>query len=82
MCMCVCVCLCLCVFVHVQIGKRGSSFNAHTLQIIFAFWAAEELGLYGSKYFVSSLGTGGEPKKEDIALDLNFDMVVSPAGHL
>ena len=70
------------MFVHVQIGKIGSSFNAHTLQIIFAFWAAEELGLYGSKYFVSSLGTGEEPKREDIVLYLNFDMVVSPAGQL
>ena len=32
--------------------------------------------MYGSKHFVASLGKVGEPKKEDIALDLNFDMVV------
>jgi len=51
-------------------------------QIIFAFWGAEELGLFGSKHFVSSLGTEGEPKREDIVLDLNFDMVVSLAGQL
>lgn len=54
----------------------------YILQIIFAFWGAEELGLFGSKHFVSSLGTQGEPKREDIVLDLNFDMVVSLAAQL
>ena len=72
--------LCMCMFVHVHIVMNSSSFHARAPQIIFAFWGAEELGLYGSKHFVSSLGTGGEPKREDIALDLNFDMVVSLVG--
>jgi Zn-dependent M28 family amino/carboxypeptidase len=44
-------------------------------RVRFAFWGAEESGLIGSQYYVDSL-----TKKEiqDIAVNLNFDMVGSP----
>ena len=45
------------------------------LKIIFAFWGAEEIGLRGSQYFVNSLS---EEERDDIALNLNFDMIASP----
>jgi Zn-dependent M28 family amino/carboxypeptidase len=41
----------------------------------FAFWAAEEFGLYGSRAYVERLG---EDAAEEIAAVLNFDMVGSP----
>ncbi|MEU3170133.1 M20/M25/M40 family metallo-hydrolase [Streptosporangium sp. NPDC006930] len=41
----------------------------------FAFWGAEELGLLGSKYYVSAL-TPAERAK--VKLYLNFDMIASP----
>lgn len=44
-------------------------------QVRFAFWGAEESGLIGSTYYVNTL-----PDEEfnNIALNLNFDMVGSP----
>ena len=50
-------------------------------KVLFAFWGAEELGLFGSRHYVSQLGTGSNPQKSDIALNLNFDMVVSQCLH-
>ncbi|WP_448611611.1 M20/M25/M40 family metallo-hydrolase [Geodermatophilus sp. URMC 60] len=41
----------------------------------FAWWGAEELGLLGSKHYVSQLD---QAQREDLALYLNFDMVGSP----
>ncbi|RDI65089.1 M28 family metallopeptidase [Nocardia pseudobrasiliensis] len=41
----------------------------------FAWWGAEELGLLGSKYYVSNLSTANRNK---IGLYLNFDMIGSP----
>lgn len=44
-------------------------------KVRFAFWGAEEEGLFGSTFYVDSLG----PKAIDnIALNLNFDMLGSP----
>jgi Zn-dependent M28 family amino/carboxypeptidase len=43
--------------------------------IRFAFWAAEEFGLYGSRAYAESLGPDAA---EEIAAVLNFDMVGSP----
>ena len=45
------------------------------LKIVFAFWGAEEIGLRGSQYFVNNLS---EEERDDIALNLNFDMIASP----
>jgi Zn-dependent M28 family amino/carboxypeptidase len=44
-------------------------------QVRFAFWGAEESGLWGSQRYVESL-SGTQLKR--IALNLNFDMVGSP----
>ncbi|PUA79812.1 M28 family metallopeptidase [Nocardioides currus] len=41
----------------------------------FGFWGAEELGLLGSKHYVSTLSTA---EKDKIELYLNFDMIGSP----
>ena len=41
----------------------------------FAWWSAEEEGLIGSTYYVTHLS---EAEKEQILLNLNFDMVGSP----
>ncbi|XP_065909790.1 aminopeptidase-like [Dysidea avara] len=44
-------------------------------KVMFAFWGAEELGLLGSIYYVNNLS---DEEKENIALNLNFDMIASP----
>jgi len=44
-------------------------------QVVFAFWGAEEAGLFGSEHYVSQLSTSQIKK---IALNLNFDMLGSP----
>lgn len=43
--------------------------------IRFGFWGAEELGLLGSKHYMSTLPTA---EKDKIELYLNFDMIGSP----
>lgn len=44
-------------------------------RVRFAFWGAEELGLFGSKYYVARLD---ERQLGDLAVYLNFDMIASP----
>lgn len=44
-------------------------------KIRFAWWAAEEFGLLGSKNYVNNLSYEA---KQQIALNLNFDMLGSP----
>ncbi|MFI9721870.1 M28 family peptidase [Streptomyces sp. NPDC052396] len=44
-------------------------------RVRFAFWGAEEEGLYGSTYYVSQL-TAAE--RRQTALDLNFETIASP----
>jgi Zn-dependent M28 family amino/carboxypeptidase len=44
-------------------------------RVRFAFWGAEELGLFGSKYYVALLD---ERQLGDLAVYLNFDMIASP----
>jgi len=44
-------------------------------KVTFAFWGAEELGLLGSIYYVENLT---DDEKDNIALNLNFDMIASP----
>ena len=41
----------------------------------FAFWGAEELSLLGSEHYVANLS---EAEKDQILLNLNFDMIGSP----
>jgi len=68
----------------------GSSSNielARNLQIInkslvnavrFAWWGAEELGLLGSTYYVKNLQDTNVTMLNNIAMNLNFDMMASP----
>jgi Zn-dependent M28 family amino/carboxypeptidase len=44
-------------------------------QVRFAWWGAEEGGLFGSQYYVDQLS---KKAIKDIAVNLNFDMVGSP----
>ncbi|CAN5156623.1 hypothetical protein BH18ACT10_BH18ACT10_07140 [soil metagenome] len=44
-------------------------------KVRFAFWGAEESGLFGSDYYVSQLSTS---ERKNIAAYLNYDMVASP----
>ena len=44
-------------------------------KIRFAFWGAEELGLFGSEHYVEQLGPEGVA---DVYANLNFDMLGSP----
>ena len=52
----------------------GSTPDIHNA-VRFGFWGAEEIGLVGSKRYVSSLNL---EQLKDIALYLNFDMIGSP----
>lgn len=56
----------------IQLAKSGKK---PVNQVLFAFWGAEELGLLGSRHFVQRLTEDGTIS--DIALNLNFDMIVS-----
>lgn len=47
-------------------------------KVRFAWWAAEELGLKGSTYYVTDLATNNPQELKNIALDLNYDMLGSP----
>jgi Zn-dependent M28 family amino/carboxypeptidase len=44
-------------------------------EVRFAFWGAEESGLLGSEHYVGALT---KKQIQDIAVNLNFDMVASP----
>ena len=46
-------------------------------RVVFAFWGAEEDGLYGSQHYVDELGAAGKAR---IAANLNVDMLASPNG--
>lgn len=55
-----------------QIGRRQVLLRN---RVRFAFWAAEEQGLFGSTHYVKSLS---EADRAKILLNLNFDMLGSP----
>lgn len=65
------------VAANLQIAQNFAEFRSSDLrnQIRFAFWGAEELGLFGSEYYVGSLR---KKALDRIALNLNFDMLGSP----
>ncbi|RPK61883.1 Aminopeptidase S [Streptomyces sp. ADI96-02] len=46
-------------------------------KVRFAWWSAEENGLFGSKAYVAGLSASD---REQLALYLNFDMIASPKG--
>ena len=47
-------------------------------RVRFAFWGAEESGLLGSEHYVNDLVENDPDELDDIALNLNFDMLGSP----
>jgi len=59
----------------IQMYKLGVSNDLQN-QVRFAWFAAEEIGLVGSTYYVNSLNQTNDIK--NIALNLNLDMVGSP----
>src|SRR5918998_4593555 len=58
-----------------QISKLGLE---PTNRVRFAFWGAEEFGLLGSEYYVEDLVENDPEELDNIALNLNFDMLGSP----
>jgi Zn-dependent M28 family amino/carboxypeptidase len=56
-------------------GKGKKKQPAIKNQLQFAFWGAEESGLIGSDQYVAQLT---DEEREDIMLNLNFDMLASP----
>jgi Zn-dependent M28 family amino/carboxypeptidase len=59
-----------------EVAEELSELGIETRnRIRFAFWAAEESGLFGSQHYVDSLS---EAELDNIELNLNFDMVGSP----
>ena len=63
--------------IALQMKKLGIQPTNH---VRFAFWGAEESGppQWGSQHYVDQLGEPDQPRLEDIALYLNFDMIGSP----
>jgi Zn-dependent M28 family amino/carboxypeptidase len=59
--------------IALQMNERHIKPTNH---VRFAFWGAEESGLFGSQHYVDQLVATGH--KDDIALYLNFDMIGSP----
>ena len=58
------------------IAKQIRALNINLAnKLRFAFWGAEESGLLGSEYYVANLS---ETERENILLNLNFDMLGSP----
>merc|ERR1712137_874846 len=47
-------------------------------KVRFAWWAAEELGLKGSTYYVANLANTNSQQLKNIALNVNYDMLGSP----
>ena len=52
-----------------SVDRRGQN------RLRFAFWGAEEVGLLGSQHYVESLAA---EDRDDILMNLNFDMIASP----
>lgn len=59
-----------------EVAEQLSKYNIHTRnQLRFAWWGAEEFGLWGSTRYVESLS---EQQLSKVGMYLNFDMVGSP----
>ncbi len=58
-----------------ELGYLDGGDAALNNRVRFAWWGAEELGLLGAEYYVANLT---EADFENIAVNLNFDMVASP----
>ncbi len=60
-----------------EIARRLAAVGNPRLRVRFAFWAGEEIGLYGSQHYVQGLDDAG---RAAIKVYLNFDMLGSPNG--
>lgn len=60
-----------------EVARRLAEAGTPAVKVRFAFWAGEELGLYGSTNYVDGLSDG---ERGSIATYLNFDMLASPNG--
>ena len=59
-----------------EIALQLAKLNIHPVnKVRFAFWGAEEDGLIGSQFYVDDLS---KQDRNDLMLNLNFDMVGSP----
>jgi Zn-dependent M28 family amino/carboxypeptidase len=56
-------------------GRLAASGRPPAHRVRFAFWGAEELGLYGSRAYVASLSQAG---RAEIGAYVNLDMTGSP----
>ncbi|KAJ2892362.1 hypothetical protein GGI21_005630 [Coemansia aciculifera] len=70
---------------EIQLTLARIKYRPHN-RLVFAWWGAEEDGLLGSRHFARELAHGWQNRWtgpvgvrwQDIALDLNFDMLASP----
>jgi Zn-dependent M28 family amino/carboxypeptidase len=60
-----------------ELARRLADSGSPPVKVRFAFWAGEELGLYGSSHYIEGLSDGD---RDAIAVYLNFDMLASPNG--
>ncbi len=60
-----------------EIARRLAAAGTPRLRVRFAFWAGEEIGLYGSQHYISTLSAS---ERTAIGVYLNFDMLGSPNG--
>jgi Zn-dependent M28 family amino/carboxypeptidase len=60
-----------------EVARRMAALPMPRWKLRFAFWAGEELGLYGSSAYLRALSDGERSK---IAAYLNFDMLASMSG--
>lgn len=59
-------------YLFMNMSVRHTHMHIHS-QVLFAWWGAEELGLFGSTHFVMNLAA---EERNAIACNLNFDMIV------
>ncbi|TFK96443.1 hypothetical protein BDV98DRAFT_608279 [Pterulicium gracile] len=58
-----------------ELLKQLARFRKSKNAVRFAWWATEEVGLIGSRYYVEQLS---QAEKDKIALYINLDMIASP----
>ncbi len=58
-----------------ELAEQWADVHGERNRVRFAWWGAEESGLLGSEHYVSTLTP---TQLDDIALNLNYDMLASP----
>ena len=67
--------------IAIAVHRAGAALGLRN-RVRFAWWGAEEIGLLGSKHYVSHLNATNRTALGHIALNLDFDMLGSPNWHL